>query len=366
MTWIHQLLLNRLHPGWILGLFFLSVTFSSCVTTKTPLQQAWEDNPSFQIGYWGEEWKDVPLSDRLRPAPAELVEKIRIENEIEGYPEIPEPADPFPDMASALASLVERLPLPILNLLEERLVGVFCVHDLGGTGYADVVYDRQGREHYGLVVLDVDVLRKRTANDWATWKESSYFRPEPESGISLEVRIEDPPNDTVENAVRFILLHELGHVLGMVSEAHPSWVDWQSGKPVPLDDPFVALSWLPGRDTPFESRFDEAFPQRKAIRAYAFDRSELSGSDIPETYGNLLHHSDFPTLPAAQNLWEDFAESFATYVHVVLDGRPREARISRDGETVLLAPSCWGTERCAPKQAFMEAWMEDPAPPQTP
>ncbi len=347
---------------WILPIFIaLFLALSSCLATKPSLQGAWKANPSFQIGYWGTDWKDVPLSKRLHPAPGELVEKIRIENEMEGFEERPEPSKPLAEMGYALEALEESLPPPVRRLLEERLVGVFCVRDLGGTGYADVVYDREGDETYGLIVLDGDVLRKRTANDWATWKESSYFRQAAGSGISVEARIEAPQNDSVENAVRFILLHELGHILGMVSRVHASWIDWQAGKPVSLDDPFVALSWRPGRNTVFESRFDDIFPQRKEIRAYGFERSNLPDSEIPDTYENLLRHSDFPSLPAAQSPWEDFAESFATYVHVVLDGRLRETRVTRNGQTILVVPSCWGTDRCAGKQAFMKGWMEDPA-----
>jgi len=363
----HPSTIRRPLPGVLRAFPFLLaiLVLGSCLSREARLNRAWKDNPSFRIGYWGAGWKTRPLALRTAAAPSELVEKIRIENQIQGFDERPEAAPPLAELTAALASLEASLPGPVRDLLEERLVGVFCVRELGGTGYADVVYDREGNERFGLVVLDVDVLREQTANRWATWKEQSIFRPPGVGDPVVRVRIEESEDDTTENAVRFILLHELGHVLGMVSRAHPSWVDWQSGKPVSLEQSFVRLSWRSGGEDGFHSRFDGAFPQRTAVRAYGFDRSEIPAGRIPETYRNLARNTDFPTLPAAQSPWEDFAESFATYVHVVLDGRPRVVTVWEGGNPVLSQSPCWGSARCAARELFMRGWMADPLQPRS-
>ncbi len=260
--------LSTLHP-YVRGLRVALILVAhllvfACLSQEERLNRSYKDNPSFQISYWGTGWTSKTLSERTGTAPAELVEKIRSENRIQGFDERPEPAPPLPEVAGALASIEASLPAPVRGLLEERLVGVFCVRELGGTGYADVVYDREGREHYGLIVLDVDVLRKRTANDWATWKERSIFQPPGEEDATVDVRIEEPADDTVENAVRFILLHELGHVLGMASGVHPSWVDWMDGKPLSPDAPFVRISWRPQGESDFQSRFNRSPADRAA------------------------------------------------------------------------------------------------------
>lgn len=358
---ISSLSLRCRSNGCLLGILVLLVLLaSSCLTREKRLNRTWKKNPSFQIEYWGTAWKELPLPRRASTAPAELLEKIRIENEIQGFDERPEPAPPLPEITAALDSIITSLPDAVRDLLEERLVGVFCVQDLGGTGYADVVYDEQGQEHFGLIVLDVDVLQKRTANNWATWKERGFFQSPSEGEPAVEVRIEVPENDTLESAVRFILLHELGHILGMVSRAHPSWIDWMDGKPLSSDDPFVKLSWQPAGESGFRSRFDDRFPQRAEINAYRFDRSTLPAGEIPETYRNLVRHTNFPSLSAAQSPWEDFAESFATYVHVELDGRPLTVTVVQEGYPDLKASACWGYARCAEKERFMRRWMNDP------
>jgi hypothetical protein len=65
-------------------------------------------------------------------------------------------------------------------------------------------------------------------------------------------------------------------------------------------------------------------------------------------------------LQSAISQWEDFAESFATYVHVVLDKRPWQATIASKGNTVTIIDSCWQEIRCMTKKAFMEKWFADP------
>ncbi len=353
----------RSHACWLGVLVLIALLASSCLSREKRLTRAWKKNPSFRIAYWGTGWKSLPLAQRISAAPAELVEKILVENKIQGFDEHPEPAPPLPEVTAALESIEWSLPPAVRGLLEDRLVGVFCVRDLGGTGYADVVYDREEQESFGLIVLDMDVLRQRSANDWATWKERGFFQAPAEGEPNVEVRIEPPENDTVENAVRFILLHEIGHVLGMVSRAHASWVDWQEGKPVPMDAPFVQLSWRPDSEDVFRSRFDGVFPQRRHVRAYGFDRSDLTAAQMTGTYRALAQHTNFPTLPAAQSPWEDFAESFATYIHVGLDGRPRTATVMRDQKPVLHVATRWEDSRLTDKRRFMKAWATRPFEP---
>jgi hypothetical protein len=67
-----------------------------------------------------------------------------------------------------------------------------------------------------------------------------------------------------------------------------------------------------------------------------------------------LSGTGFPTLYAATNPGDDFAESFANYVHTQVLGRPYEAIVAHDGrEQVRLGP-CWDEPRCAAKKRLME------------
>ena len=71
------------------------------------------------------------------------------------------------------------------------------------------------------------------------------------------------------------------------------------------------------------------------------------------TYARLKL-TNFPSLYAATAPGDDFAESFSSYVHVVLMRRPWQIGISRDGKPVEIFRSCWGEPRCAAKRKLLE------------
>lgn len=67
-----------------------------------------------------------------------------------------------------------------------------------------------------------------------------------------------------------------------------------------------------------------------------------------------LEHTNFATLYAATNPHDDFAESFVTYVHTVLMGKPFEITLSSSGKITKVYKSCWAEERCAAKRKILE------------
>lgn len=332
----------------------------SCTSSSTQLKKEWEQSPCRQIDYWGENWKKTTLSKRIKGAPAELIRMIQLENELEGFTERPVAVQPPPELLSALNSIEQSMPGNLKAMLEERLVGIFAVKELGGTGYAEAVYDGRGHEKYAVIVLDADVLMRKNANEWATWKLNSVFKTEPAAKIRLESIIEDQGNDTVTNAVRFILLHEIGHVLGMVSGVHSSWIDWYLKKKISMDYPFQRLSWQVTEDHRVVSLFDDKFPERENVKVYSFEKAKLTNEQIPATFNNLVNQTDFPSLFAAENLWEDFAESFTTYFHVLIDKRPWQVRIAERGNPETVIRPCWLEKRCERKREFMKKWFENP------
>lgn len=359
-----SLMKSRIKPPVLVHiLIMLAVIISllaSCKSRPAILKEKWEKNPCTRIGYWGEEWKKTPLNQRIKEAPAELIEKIQIENEFQGFKERPSSVKPPPELFEAMKSVEASMPDNLEAILNERLIGIFAVREVGGTGYADAVYDSEGNEKYGLIVLDVDVLMRKKANEWATWKENSIFRPKADGKVKLKAVVEEEENDTVVNAVRYIILHEMGHILGMISKAHSSWIDWFAKKKIRMDYPFQRLSWKLTQDNQAISLFDDKFPERRSIKVYSFEKSKLSNEQIPMTFNRLQKHTNFPSLHAGQSLWEDFAESFVMYFHVVIDKRPWQIIIEQKDQPQIVVESCWEQERCRRKKEYMERWFENP------
>jgi hypothetical protein len=340
----------------VLFIVFFCLFLSACGTSKAVLLERAEKHPTRAVAYWGQDWKRIPLENRIAKAPAALLEKIGIENEAEGFAERPAAAEPTAEFREVLSEIAARFPDKVRALAEDCIIGIFLVDSLGGTGYAEAVLDERGEEHYAVIVLDRHLLLERTANEWASWKENSFFRPgSPETGI--HVTIEPAGQDSVANAIRYILLHEMGHALGMASRVEPSWY----GKAVASGSyPFTTISWKADGEK-VVSRFEDAFPERRHLRPYQFEKSALERAQAADVYGKLFSRTDFPTIHSAQNLWEDFAESFVNYFHAGLERRPYEVRLRGwDGRDRIFR-SCWSDDRCRNKQSFMERWFADPS-----
>jgi hypothetical protein len=335
------------------ALFLLT---TACGPSRAVLQEQADRHPTRSIHYWGRQWLQQPFAERVSTAPAGLMEKIALENRFQDLPERPAAVAVDPAFSAALKGIEALLPEPLRKLASERIIGLFLVRELGSTGYTEAIRDEHGKETFAVIVLDRELLLKRSANAWATWKERSFFREDDGRKVDLTVRIEREGEDSVGKAIEQILLHEIGHALGMASGVHPSW----NGAPDLDDRPFPLLSWRL-RGAVVESLYDRTFLQRKVLRLYAFEKAPYRTIEAASIY-RQLEETNFPTLYAATSLWEDFAESFANYLHVVRQGKPYEIRIRDAGIPDAVFTSCWDETRCRAKRLFLEKWLENPLP----
>jgi hypothetical protein len=301
-------------------------------------------------------WKPVlakPVGERLGPAPAELVEYLDLENISQGFAEVPRASTLSADFLADLRGAIEDLPPVVRRVFGDTFAGVWLVDDLGGTGFTDVFLGAGGKPAGGFVILDAKVLGKFRANAWATWKENTPFRAE--RGWALEAKIEEGAGDDRRAAIRYILLHELGHVLSIGRDIHPRWDVMPKDLPAGERYPFFELSWTIDRAANrYVSKFENVFPLRKSVVYYL--GAKLAASDMVGAYASL-ERTNFPTLYAATVPGDDFAESFASYVHTVLMKRPWEIVLSRDGTPQRIYRTCWEEPRCASKRRILEALL---------
>lgn len=298
----------------------------------------------------------LPVGDRIGPAPPYLVEYINLDNILNGFPERPRVAKVDIELLADVKAAIADLPSEIWTLFGERMLGIYFVEDLGGTGFTDYVLDQNAKPVAAYVVLDAAILAHTKANAWATWKENTPFKPD--STVKLTARIEAAGNDNRKNAIQYILLHELGHVLSVGSDIHPPWNIGPGDVAESASYPFFDLSWSIDRKTnTYRSLFDAMFPQRTSTVYYL--GAKLSAAEMLPTYINL-ESTNFPSLYAATSPGDDFAEAFVSYVHVVLMKRPWQISISRNGKVVHVLESCWGKPRCAKKQRILEEVLKTP------
>lgn len=294
----------------------------------------------------------LPLAERIAPAGVEAVSYVAQLNAAKGVPGRAESAAVPDDLAADVRAALAELPAAVQAKLEGPLLGVHFARGLGSSGITDVVADAYGTILGSVTLLDVDCVADRGANAWATWKENTPFAPA--AGLRLEATVERPEDDDRKQALQYLLLHEFGHVLTAGSGLLPDW--WLApGKFRPTDEyGFLRLSWQIAADGRIVPREHEDFPLRERLAYYS--EAQLPGAALPEAYAALAQTS-FVTLYAATNAYDDFAESFATYVHVLLQGKPFEIRLLRDGEPVCHTGDYWHAARAAAKRALLADFL---------
>ena len=288
-----------------------------------------------------------PVEQRVGVAPEELLVYLNLDNIVMGVPKVPRAVEVSADFLKDVNDAFAELPAVVKNLIGKKLAGIYFVKDLGGTGFAIHVQGGWFSSDAGIIVLDVNVLERQTANAWATWKENMPFRADPSH--ELDAQIENAAGDNRKNAIQYILLHEMGHIIAIGEKIHPRW----DGPASNVDGfPFAKSSWrLVPEFGRYESTFEKQFGLRQKVVYYT--GAQLNASQMRETYSQLAT-TNFPTLYAATRPDDDFAESFVSYVHSVVMKRPWEISLYADGKLVKSYKSCWEEKRCAEKRRILE------------
>lgn len=95
------------------------------------------------------------------------------------------------------------------------------------------------------------------------------------------------------------------------------------------------------------------------MRYYGPEEAGLPAKDASILY-QQLQDTNFPTLYAATIPFDDFGESFVSYVHMVLLNRLWEIRISSNGYKPLEYSLCWDQKRCQEKREITEQILKSP------
>jgi hypothetical protein len=327
----------------------LEPTLPCAETDKKCAREFALKNPVKQKSFWAESMAK-PVDERIATAPPQLLMYLTLDNIAAGVPNRPRATDVSAELMADIKAALAEIPAPVKKLVDKKLAGIYLVRDLGGTGLTDYANAGFAGKDAGFIVLDADVFTKenaQTANGWATWKESTPFKKG--NALRLEALIESPENNNRKNAIQYILLHELGHVLSIGENIHPRW----DGPASSVEKfPFSTLSWKsPNAEGKYRTRFDGDFPQQRQL-VYYFG-AQISEEFLLDTYLQWSRTS-FPTLYAATSPGDDFAESFASYVHTVIQQRPWKINIYRYGKLVQNYDVGWEEKRCDEKRAMME------------
>ncbi|WP_028316052.1 hypothetical protein [Desulfatibacillum aliphaticivorans] len=283
--------------------------------------------------------------DRVAPAPDVLVDYLRLDNKLNGYPEVPKAASADKTFLKDVKDAVRELPAPVQAQLSKHLAGIFLVRELGTTSLTEVL-TVPANEQKGFIVLDVDFISK-PVNEWASLRANSPFAPD--GRAEIKAVLEEPENDNRKAAIQYILIHQIGHLVGAAIGAFPSW-----NKDEPAENfAFSKISWktVNGKTV---SKFDAEFTMRPKIKFYSLADSSIPAVKIPECYAQL-RQTDFADLYSSRNVWSDFAGAYSVYVHTVLQKKPWVMEIYTDGVKTDSFSSPLFSERGMAKVQFLES-----------
>ncbi|MFZ6875419.1 hypothetical protein ACO0LF_25415 [Undibacterium sp. Di27W] len=296
--------------------------------------------------YWIRQGQ-LPILDRLGNAPEELLSYVARYTDAEYTPVQTEITPEFlVDVRAAMA----ELPSVVLELLDKPLLGVYFGRGLGSSAVTDVIAGPDGQVLGLVTLMDDAAFLQRSANEWASWKESTPFLPG--SAYQLSLQIEASENDNRKNAIQFLLLHEFGHVLTAHSEFLPDW--WIGAQKFKASEEytFLSLCWQIAMNGDIIPLLRHDFAHRKELRFYS--KQQVSGDLILAIY-QALEKTGFPSLYAATNAYDDFAESFAMYVHAVIMGKPYHLTVASGDQIIMDIGDYWSSPRArAKKQLFAE------------
>lgn len=334
--------------GWIRRFFLVFITnlvLAACVGSAT------KQVPSEVLTsrYWGP-WQSTPFDERIAPASDALVNFIRQENIKYSIPH--NPSRPSFDAAlwKDVHEAVSTMPALVKKHMSKKLAAIVLIENLGSTGFSDIIRDERGHAAAGFVILDVKAI-DRKANDWATWKENSPFAQD--GNIVIKALIEADDHNKRIATIQYILLHEFGHILAIGEDFHPPWDAPQKTADALQQYPFAAVSWKINAQTfQYEPLIAQDGFDCAPVHYYS-EQPKLPTSKAESCY-RALEQTAFVSLYASTNPFDDFAETFAFYVHRILLKKPWSMEIGNSTQVYRYEPD-WADKRFDRKRTIIES-----------
>jgi hypothetical protein len=339
----------------VVVLLLFTVLLGSCkvvgileCNSRECLLDAQESNPSRTLAFW-EPQLQLPIALRYGRIPDRLLEYLRIDNKLNGFPATVVAFDNT-KARTILGNAVASLPAKVRVLVKDKLVGVYVVKNLGTSGYTESILNAQGEPVAGVIVLGASLF-DQSGNTWASWRDSTAFIPN--FRFSIRTTIAAKGENDIEAAVQFLLIHELGHVYSIGTNVHPDW--YRDLAEIDLSEyPFSSLSWEIDEDSKqYRSHFDDQFWQREKLGFY--QKAKIPANQIADTL-KQLGSTNFVSIYATTRPEEDFAETFAIYAHTELMAKPYKVEALTDGEPKVIVTSCFRTT-CPHKFELIESIM---------
>ena len=230
-----------------------------------------------------------------------------------------------------IEAVIANLPEKFAAKIAPRLLGIYFVENLIGSGWGDWVPGKDGNNYF-IMIFNSSVL-KMSASEWITGKEKSVFVFD-QPGYALEIDI-----GSGMSGFYYIFYHEITHIYDYIAKVTPGEDSMKSAQEYELMQGNAAYRkkypYIDGVWKYFTTPEDQHnFPGRENITFYGLSGGpKIKISEAPAYY-EKLKSTPFVTLYGTLNWMEDFSEYMAAYMSAVVMKRPWTLRITKDGKPI--------------------------------
>jgi hypothetical protein len=302
----------------ILAVFGLC--FSCASASNQTIEQMIKSMPAHNFSSY-EFSSEIPLISRVQQVPDFVMAYLKEMDQIESYM----PYQPTAEEMSMIEEYLSLLPPLHKEVLRSRLLGIYFVENLLGSGLGDFALD-EDNELYTFLVLNPETMRNDIST-WMTFRENTCF-VQNDAAFRVEVDC-----GTEYTGLLYILLHEATHVVDYTMRYTPYVEKWMTEIQVgetPQTTAFTDGIWA-DYSTPAQ---DADFTLRKDITFYGlYDGPKINISDAQTVYEQWAS-SRFMSLYGCMSWAEDFAEYVTWYHYSNKLGQPYSIRLLRNDEVL--------------------------------
>lgn len=283
-------------------ILFLLVFLSSCGNPsaeklKELLNQPMRSLTNYQFN------PSSSVISRVRPVPTFLMKYLQEMDQDTNYRSY----YPAPREMKIIEDALGKLPPLNRRVLQERLVGLYFVSGLYGSGLTDWITAPDGGL-YCVMFINPELF-KMDLSQWLTWKENTVFDPG-DGPFRLRINC-----GGTESAMTGILIHESTHAVDYVKNitpyVEPATLSYDRfrKKKVRESNDFTSGTWI-SYERPL-GKYE--FSCRKKVRFYSSDKTkQIPGSSAISCYSGLLR-TPFVSLYGSKIWAEDLAELVLFY-----------------------------------------------------
>lgn len=275
------------------------LTISSCAGktyTSEDIRNEINQYPVKQLVTYNADFT-TPIHERVQKAPGFIMDYLEEIDGVDYYT----PYMPSQEEMDLFEEYIGYLPESYLPILEDRLIAVYFINDMMGSGMADYVVD-EDNEVYTILFLNPFVL-DLNLDQLVTYKENTCFIPNDDVSITISMSSE-------YSGLLYILIHEATHIVDYVKQVTPMiegalaiLKDWDIS-----NVPFSESVWA-DYDIPYDYIL---LKNRGDITFYGLGGGpRIDASQAADMYEDLVA-SPFISIYGSKNWAEDLAE-WATF-----------------------------------------------------